>query len=51
MNKIKEYLGQIEDKNALLQYLQNYMTEERSIRFQEVLKFRTRHFTVAVEDV
>ena len=27
------------------------MTEERSIRFQEVLKFRTRHFTVAVEDV
>ncbi len=51
MNKIKEYLGQIEDKNALLQYLRNYMTEERSIRFQEVLKFRTRHFTVAVEDV
>ena len=27
------------------------MTEERSIRFREVLKFRTRHFTIAVEDV
>lgn len=51
MNKINEYLDQIEDKNALLLYLQHYMTEERSIRFQEVLKFRTRHFTVAVEDV
>lgn len=48
---MKEYLGRIEDKNALLRYLQNYMTEERSMRFQEVLKFRTRHFTIAVEDV
>ena len=51
MNKIKAYLDQIEDKEALLQYLGQYMTEERSIRFQEVLKFRTRHFTLAVEDV
>ena len=51
MNRIAEYLEQIEDKKALLQYLQQYMTEERSIRFQDVLKFRTRHFTVAVEDV
>ncbi len=51
MNKIKPYLDQIEDKEALLQYLGQYMTEERSIRFQEVLKFRTRHFTLAVEDV
>jgi tRNA (guanosine-2'-O-)-methyltransferase len=51
MNKIKAYLDQIEDKEALLQYLRQYMTEERSIRFQEVLKFRTRHFTLAVEDV
>jgi tRNA (guanosine-2'-O-)-methyltransferase len=51
MNKIKAYLDQIEDKEALLQYLRQYMTEERSIRFREVLKFRTRHFTLAVEDV
>lgn len=51
MNKIKAYLDQIEDKEALLHYLRQYMTEERSIRFQDVLKFRTRHFTLAVEDV
>ena len=51
MNKIKAYLDQIEDKKALLQYLRQYMTEERSVRFKEVLKFRTRHFTLAVEDV
>ena len=51
MNKIKAYLDQIEDKEALLHYLRQYMTEERSIRFREVLKFRTRHFTLAVEDV
>ncbi len=51
MNKIKAYLDQIKNKGALLQYLREYMTEERSIRFREVLKFRTRHFTIAVEDV
>ena len=51
MNKIKAYLDQVKDKEALLQYLRQYMTEEQSIRFQEVLKFRTRHFTLAVEDV
>jgi len=51
MNKVKEYMDLVDDKKALLEYLQRYMTEERSIRFQEVLKYRTRHFTVAVEDV
>ena len=51
MNKIKEYLDQVKDKDALLQYLRNYMTEERAIRFREVLESRTRYFTVAVEDV
>jgi hypothetical protein len=51
MNKVREYLDLVDDKKALLEYLQRYMTEERSIRFQEVLKYRTRHFTVAVEDV
>jgi tRNA (guanosine-2'-O-)-methyltransferase len=51
MNKIDTYLAQVKDKEALLQYLRQYMTEERSIRFREVLKFRTRHFTLAVEDV
>ncbi|MFD0862426.1 TrmH family RNA methyltransferase [Sungkyunkwania multivorans] len=35
----------------LLQYLQVFITPERVQRFEEVLKYRTRHFTVAVEDV
>ena len=35
----------------LLEYLQSYLTERRQKRFDEVLMKRTRHFTVAVEDV
>ncbi|MBT8269385.1 MAG: RNA methyltransferase [Flavobacteriaceae bacterium] len=35
----------------LLEYLQSYLTERRLSRFEEVLSNRTRHFTVAVEDV
>jgi tRNA (guanosine-2'-O-)-methyltransferase len=34
-----------------LEYLENILTENRKQRFLNVLKNRTRHFTVAVEDV
>lgn len=37
--------------NDLLTYLETYLTEERKRRFLEVLQQRTRHITVAVEDV
>lgn len=36
---------------ALLEYLENFMSENRKNRFIEVLKNRTNHFTIAVEDV
>ena len=35
----------------LLQYLENFITEERKNRFTEILSLRTNHFTVAVEDI
>ena len=35
----------------LLEYLRTYLTERRVNLFQEVLSKRTRHFTVATEDV
>ncbi len=35
----------------LLTYLESYLTEERKQRFLEVLQKRTKHITVAVEDV
>ncbi|MBK0370054.1 TrmH family RNA methyltransferase [Flavobacterium agrisoli] len=34
-----------------LQFLENILTENRKERFLEVLQNRTKHFTVAVEDV
>lgn len=36
---------------ALLTYLESYLTPERKARFDAVLPFRTKHFTVATEDV
>lgn len=36
---------------ALFKYLQTYLTERRKELFQQVLAQRTRHFTVATEDV
>ena len=38
-------------KVELVVYLESYLTERRKNLFQEVLSFRTRHFTVAIEDV
>ena len=35
----------------LVTYLESYLTEHRKIRFQQVLSQRTKHFTVAMEDV
>lgn len=35
----------------LLNYLETYLTENRRTRFENVLKQRTKHFTVATEDV
>lgn len=36
---------------ALFHYLQTYLTDRRKDLFQQVLAERTRHFTVATEDV
>jgi tRNA (guanosine-2'-O-)-methyltransferase len=36
---------------AYLSYLEDFLTDNRKERFIEVLKTRTNHFTVAVEDV
>ena len=35
----------------LLEYLEGYLTDNRRKRFDQVLSQRTRHFTVAIEDV
>ena len=40
-----------ERKEALLERLNSYLTENRLTRFESVLSNRTRHFAVAVEDV
>lgn len=36
---------------ALLEHLESYLTENRKTRFHNVLSQRTKHFTVAIEDV
>ena len=51
MSEIKKLLSEIRDKKALLEFLQRHMTEKRGRRFEAVLAYRTRHFTIAVEDV
>lgn len=35
----------------LLEYLESHLTENRKLRFKKVLAQRTKHFTVATEDV
>ncbi len=35
----------------LLEHLESYLTEKRKDRFYNVLSQRTKHFTVAIEDV
>jgi tRNA (guanosine-2'-O-)-methyltransferase len=34
-----------------LKYLEGFLTENRKERFANVLKYRTNHFTIAIEDV
>ena len=36
---------------AMLQFLSQFVTDERRQRFDEVLDFRTRHLTVVLEDI
>lgn len=36
---------------ALLEHLEGYLTENRKNRFHRVLSERTKHFTIAIEDV
>jgi tRNA (guanosine-2'-O-)-methyltransferase len=35
----------------LIEYLESYLTKSRKARFEQVLSQRTKHFTVATEDV
>ncbi|SDS13240.1 tRNA (guanosine-2'-O-)-methyltransferase [Formosa sp. Hel1_31_208] len=37
--------------NKLLEHLESYLTEQRKNRFAKILSQRTKHFTVATEDV
>ncbi len=40
-----------ETKHALLNFYGEYLTDRRKARFKEVIKYRTRHITVVLEDV
>ena len=35
----------------LIAYLQHFITEERFYKFQETIRFRTRHLTIVLEDI
>lgn len=39
------------EKKALLEYLESFITENRKEGFKRVLQNRTKHFTIAMEDV
>ncbi|MGB3585142.1 MAG: RNA methyltransferase [Tunicatimonas sp.] len=41
----------MDESQKLYQYLSKFLSESRMQRFEEVLRWRTRHFTVAVEDI
>lgn len=38
-------------KNKLLAYLMTFITDERKNKFDDILKWRTRHITVVIEDI
>jgi len=40
-----------DENRELLTYLESFLTEERKQRFRNVIPFRTRHLTVALEDI
>jgi len=41
----------VSDKTALIAHLSQFVTDERKKRFEEVLKNRTRHIAIALEDI
>jgi len=41
----------MDELEKLYQYLSRFLSESRTQRFEEVLRWRTCHFTVAVEDI
>jgi len=46
----KLYLNSMKDIK-LLEFLESHLTDNRKLRFDQVLSQRTKHFTVATEDV
>lgn len=44
-------MNEILNTTEYLAYLEGFLTENRKTKFLEVLQFRTKHFTVAIEDV
>ena len=38
-------------KNKLLQYLLTFISNERKLRFEDVIKYRTKYITVVLEDI
>lgn len=51
MSETHKLLSGVTDKKALLEFLKRHMTDKRSERFEQVLQYRTRHFTIALEDL
>lgn len=41
----------MEYEKALLEYLSQFISEKRANLFKEILKYRTRHFAIALEDI
>lgn len=41
----------IDKQTQLITYLSEYLTESRKAKLEQVLSYRTRHFTVALEDI
>lgn len=41
----------LEEKNALVDYLRQFITENKWRKFNDVLQYRTRMITVAIENV
>jgi|SRR5690554_249376 len=41
----------LHNDEAYLKYLEEFITENRKMRIEEVLKYRTKHFCIALEDV
>ena len=42
---------EISIKEKLLDHLMSFLTDERKKRFEDIIKYRTRHITVVIEDI